>query len=38
LYMTSDAGYLPVNAVAATEVKTLILRHVFGDQVPGMNR
>jgi len=38
LYMTSDAGYLPVNAVAATEVKTLILRHVFGDQVPGINR
>jgi predicted AlkP superfamily pyrophosphatase or phosphodiesterase len=38
LFMTSDAGYLPVNAVAATEVKTLILRHVFGDQVPGTNR
>jgi predicted AlkP superfamily pyrophosphatase or phosphodiesterase len=38
LYITSDAGCLPPGAVAATDVKTLILRHVFGDQVPGTNR
>ncbi len=38
LFIASDAGYLPASAVAATDVKTLILRHVFGDQVPGTNR
>lgn len=38
LFMTSDAGCLPSGPVAATEVKALILRHVFGDQVPGTNR
>jgi len=38
LFITSDAGCLPPGAVAATDVKTLILRHVFGDQVPGTNR
>ncbi|MBA2484575.1 MAG: alkaline phosphatase family protein [Nitrospira sp.] len=38
LFMTSDAGWLPPGPVLATEVKSLILRHVFGDQVPGTNR
>ena len=38
LFITSDAGCLPPSAVAATDVKTLILRHMFGDQVPGTNR
>jgi hypothetical protein len=38
LFITSEAGCLPPGAVAATDVKTLILRHVFGDQVPGTNR
>ncbi len=38
LFMTSDAGWLPPGPVSATEVKSLILRHVFGDQVPGTNR
>jgi len=38
LFITSDASCLPPGAVAATDIKTLILRHVFGDQVPGTNR
>ncbi len=38
LFITSDASCLQPRAVAATDVKTLILRHVFGDQVPGTNR
>lgn len=38
LFMTSDADCLPAGAVAATDVKALMLRHIFGDQVPGMNR
>lgn len=35
LFITSDAGYLPAGALQATDVKRLILRHMFGDQVPG---
>lgn len=38
LFMTSNAGCLPSGPVAATEVKSLILRHLFGDQVPGTLR
>jgi predicted AlkP superfamily pyrophosphatase or phosphodiesterase len=38
LFITSDADCLPPGAVAATDVKTLILSHMFGDQVPGTNR
>lgn len=38
LLITSDSRHLPVGAVAAVDVKGLILRHVFGDQVPGMRR
>ncbi len=38
LFITSEAGCLPASAVAATDIKALILRHVFGDQVPGTNR
>lgn len=38
LFMTSNAGCLPPGPVAATEVKSLILRHLFGDQVPGTLR
>ena len=38
LFITSESGDLPVGAVSAVDVKGLILRHVFGDQVPGMRR
>jgi hypothetical protein len=38
LCITSNADWLPPGSVAATDVKTLILRHVFGHQVPGTNR
>ena len=38
VFITSEAGHLPVGAVPAVDVKKLILRHVFGDQVPGMTR
>ncbi|MEO5954294.1 MAG: nucleotide pyrophosphatase/phosphodiesterase family protein [Nitrospiraceae bacterium] len=38
LFMTSEAGYLPPGAVSAVDVKQLILRHLFGDQVPGTTR
>lgn len=35
LFMTSNAEVLPHGPVASTEVKRLILRHLFGNQVPG---
>ncbi len=38
LFITSNTRCLPPGAVAATNVKTLILHHMFGDQVPGTNR
>lgn len=38
LFITSEADRLPPGPVAATEVKSLILRHVFGNQVPGTDR
>ena len=38
LFITSNADWLPPGSVAATDVKTLMLRHVFGHQVPGTNR
>ena len=38
LFMTSEADVLPTGAVAATDVKTLVLRHIFGGQVPGTSR
>lgn len=38
LFITSEPGDLPSGTVSAVDVKGLILRHVFGDQVPGMAR
>ncbi len=38
LCITSNADWLLPGSVAATDVKTLILRHVFERQVPGTNR
>ena len=38
LFITSEPGNLPPGTVSAVDVKGLILRHVFGDQVPGMAR
>jgi predicted AlkP superfamily pyrophosphatase or phosphodiesterase len=38
LFITSEPGDLPAGAVSAVDVKALILRHLFGDQVPGMTR
>ncbi len=38
LFITSEAGSLPRGAVQATDVKTIILQHVFGDHVPGITR
>jgi predicted AlkP superfamily pyrophosphatase or phosphodiesterase len=38
LFITSDGNCLSSNPVAATDVKSLILRHVFGPQVPATNR
>lgn len=38
LFITSEPGDLPAGAVSAIDVKALILRHLFGDQVPGMTR
>ena len=33
LFMTSDPGLMPASAIAATDVKALILEHVFGRDV-----
>ena len=38
LFITSQPEGLPVGALGAVDVKGLILRHVFDDQVPGMRR
>ena len=38
LIITSQPEGLPVGALCAVDVKGLILRHVFDDQVPGMRR
>jgi hypothetical protein len=38
LFITSEPRILSTEFVSAVDVKGLILRHVFGDQVPGMAR
>jgi predicted AlkP superfamily pyrophosphatase or phosphodiesterase len=38
LFISSEPSFLPSGDVQATDVKMLILRHVFGDQVPGIIR
>lgn len=38
LFITSEPAYLPAETVPAADVKRLILRHLFGDQVPGITR
>jgi predicted AlkP superfamily pyrophosphatase or phosphodiesterase len=38
LLIASELGSLPPGPAYAVDVKRLILRQVFGDQVPGMNR
>jgi predicted AlkP superfamily pyrophosphatase or phosphodiesterase len=38
LFITSEPADLPLGTLSAVDVKGLILRHVFGDQVPGIAR
>jgi hypothetical protein len=38
LFISSTSEDFPVGDVSVVDVKGLILRHVFGDQVPGITR